>query len=110
MTICNIFLFLCILLDNILDYRLNPSHHYLNHFEDFHLSSSSKDSLPSIPSYRSSPKSNKNTITNSNKFDSFLSFDFSFVGLTSEKKSNKSQKNLQVLAPSEHSLKRNGKV
>jgi len=94
----------------MLNYHLNPSHHHLNHFKDFHLSSFSKDSLSSILSYRSLSKSNKNTITNSNKFDSFLSFDFSFVGLTSEKKSNKSQKNLQVLAPSEHSLKRNGKV
>ncbi|CAI2170874.1 18180_t:CDS:2 [Funneliformis geosporum] len=89
-------------LDNMLDHRLNSRH--LSHFEDFH--SSSLNSLPSMPSYRSISKSNK-SIINSNKFDSLLSLDFSFVGLTGDSKSKKSQKNLKVLPPSEYSQKRN---
>ncbi|CAG8558429.1 7240_t:CDS:2 [Funneliformis caledonium] len=91
-------------LDNMLDHRLNSRH--LGHFEEFH--SSSLDSLPSMPSYRSTPKSNK-SIINSNKFDSLLSLDFSFIGLTGDSKSNKPQKNLKVLPPSEYSQKRNEK-
>jgi hypothetical protein len=87
-------------IENMLDHRLNSSRH-INHFEDFRLSSS-KDNLPSIPSYRSSVKSKK---TNSNKINSILSFDFSLSGLTGN---NKLDKNKTVLAPSEYSLKRNG--
>jgi len=103
----------------MLDHSL-ASRHRINNFEDFRLSSS-KDSLPSIPSYRSS--SNKSTSSNNDadKFDSILSFDLSFSGLTdgnnnnnnnnsnNNKKLNKIKKNIPVLAPSEYSTKRNDK-
>jgi len=83
--------------ENMLDHRLSSSH-----FEEFRLHTT-KDGLPSIPSYRSSTKPNKVT---SNKVGSKLSFDFSNPSLYDD---IKPEKNKTILAPSEYSLKRNEK-